>query len=94
MKLDIWSPEWQNGRRGERDVRRKIANTISEDLYRALKERAFREGKPINQVMEEALRAYLARPRERSVVHETYGSLKVPVKVARQVAEADLYDAD
>lgn len=79
---------------GGRTVRRKIANTISEELYRALRERAFREGKPINRLMEEALRAYLARPRDRSVVRETYGSLKVPRSVAREVAEADLYDAD
>lgn len=75
-------------------MRRKIANTISDELYRALKERALREGKPINRLMEEALRAYLGRSKERSVVQETYGSLSVPRSVAREVAEADLYDAD
>lgn len=42
-------------------MRRKIANAIDDQLYQQIKSLAVKDGKPINQIIEESLREYLQR---------------------------------
>lgn len=73
-------------------MRKKVASTIDEQLYEEAKAHARREGRNLNELIEDALRAYLDRsePR-RSVVDETFGVFRLPMNVVRQIAEEDLY---
>jgi len=73
-------------------VRRKIATTLDDALYRRAQEHARREGRPFNALLEQALRQYLATSgRRRSVVRESAGVMRVPFSVVREALEADLY---
>lgn len=77
-------------------MRKKIATTLDATLYETAKERARREGRPFNALLEQALRHYLETSgRRQSVVRESAGALRVPYDVVREAVEADLYgDAD
>ncbi len=73
-------------------MRRKVATTMDARLYERAKEQARKEGRPLNDLLEHALRRYLdSAGRSRSVVRETAGVFDVPREFVMEVAEADLY---
>lgn len=73
-------------------MRKKVATTMDASLYERAKEQARKEGRPLNDLLEQALRRYLeAAGRTRSVVRETAGAFNVPAEFVMEIAEADLY---
>lgn len=73
-------------------MRKRIATTLDDALYRRAKEHARRERRPFNAVLEQALRQYLnTSGRRRSVVRESAGVMRVPFSVVREALEADVY---
>lgn len=76
-------------------MRRKIGTTLDAALYERAKEAARREGRSLNEVIEEALAHYVARDDSRaSLVEQTRGSFKVSERIFRAVLDEDLYGVD
>lgn len=72
-------------------MRRKVATTLDTALYERAKQRARREGRALNALLEQALRQYLeTEGRRRSIARESAGVLRVPFDVVREAVEADL----
>ncbi len=64
-------------------------------LYERARDTARRQGRSINEVIEEALAQYVARDGSRpSIVEQTGGTFKVSEKVLRAVLEEDFYGVD
>lgn len=73
-------------------MRKKVATTLDAALYERAKQRARREGRPFNALLEQALRQYLeTKGRRRSVARESAGVLRVPFDVVSEAVAADLY---
>lgn len=73
-------------------MKRKIGMTIDAMLYERLEDIARRQGRRVNDVIEEALARHVDGIRSRpSIVEQTRGSFRVPVKAFRAVLEEDLY---
>ena len=73
-------------------MRRKIGTLLDERLLKRAKGRAAREGKALNELLEAALEAYLARGSARSsrrLVDEGWGAFRV---TRRQLTEALKHD--
>lgn len=70
--------------------RRKVGTIFDDELYRALKVQAAREGRPISDVVAEAVTLYLGRttPVDR-IVKETYGAFRVSDRAFRQIVDLD-----
>jgi len=69
-------------------MRRKIGTLLDERLLKRAKGRAAQEGKALNEILEAALEAYLARQPVRSsqrLVDEGWGAFRV---TRRQLTEA------
>lgn len=76
-------------------MRRKVGTTLDATLYQRAKEAARRQGRSINDVIEEALARFLAGGTSRtSVTAQTKGSFKVSEKALRAALDADLYGVE
>lgn len=76
-------------------MRRKIGTTLDATIYQRAKEAARRQGRSVNEVIEEALARYIASDSSRlSLVEQTRGSFQVSEKTFRAVLEEDFYGAD
>lgn len=81
---------------GGTKMRQKVGTILEEDLVKRLRMEAAREGKPINRIMEEALRAYLNRRRNEgntSLVIKGWGVFRVNPKELKKAFEADVFDS-
>jgi hypothetical protein len=77
-------------------VRRKIGTLLEGRLLERAKERATREGKALNELLEAALEAYLARGSVRSkqrVVDAGWGAFRVTRRQLTEALRHDLLDA-
>jgi hypothetical protein len=77
-------------------MRRKIGTLLDERLLKRAKERAAREGKALNEILEAAIEAYLARPPVRSsqrLVDEGWGAFRVPRHQLTAALKGDLLDS-
>ena len=78
-------------------MRRKIGTVLDERLVLKAKAVAARQGKPLNQIIEEALRHYLAHrggEEDRSLVMESAGTYRITPEALKQVLEEDPLDTD
>ena len=77
-------------------MRRKIGTLLDERLLKRAKERAAREGKALNELLEAALEAYLARGSARSsrrLVDEGWGAFRVTRRQLTEALRHDLLDS-
>ena len=75
-------------------MRRKIGTALDERLIVQAKHLAAREGRPLNDVLEDALRRYLALRRSKgggSLVRRTAGAYRIEPGQLQQVMEEDLF---
>lgn len=75
-------------------MRRKIGTALHEHLVVRLKEISVREGRAMNELIEEALERYLATLERRSgpsLVQATAGKYKVSPEDFKTVMEEDFY---
>lgn len=75
-------------------MKRKVGTTLDAGLYQRAKETARRQGRSLNEVIEEALGRYVTGATGSSIVAQTRGSFKVSGRVLRRVLEEDLYGPD
>jgi len=76
-------------------MKRKIGTTIDATLYEQTKDVARRQGRSVNDVIQEALARYIAGSGSRpSIVEQIRGSFRVSEKMFRAIREEDLYGAD
>ena len=76
-------------------MRVKVGTSLEEDLLRRLQANAGLQSKPLNEILEEAIRQYLARQEGADcseLIDRTYGSLRVTPKQVRQVLDEDLHE--
>ena len=77
-------------------MRRKVGTLLDERLLKRAKGRAAREGKALNELLEAALEAYLARQPVRSrehLVDEGWGAFRVTRRQLREALRVDPLDA-
>lgn len=80
---------------GDLSMKRKVGTTLDTTLYQRAKEAARRQGRSVNEVIEEALTRYIASDSSRpSLVEQTRGTFKVSEKAFRSVLEEDFYGVD
>lgn len=77
-------------------MRRKVGTTLDATLYQRAREAARRQGRGINEVIEEALARFLAsgETSRTSVAAQTKGSFKVSEKALRAALDEDLYGVE
>lgn len=75
-------------------MKRKVGTTVDAALYQRAKETARRQGRSLNEVIEEALGRYVTGATGSSIAVQTRGSFKVSERVLRRVLEEDLYGPD
>jgi metal-responsive CopG/Arc/MetJ family transcriptional regulator len=73
-------------------MKKKFGTTLDEDLLTALKVLAAKEGKPLSQLIEEALRRYLRR-KQVGLVRRTQGALAAPPDLVRTILEEEAFYA-
>ena len=77
-------------------MRRKIGTLLDERLLKRAKGRAVREGKSLNELLEAALEAYLARRSARSsrrLVDEGWEAFRVTRRQLTEALRHDLLDS-
>jgi len=77
-------------------MRRKVGTLLDDRLLERAKGRAAREGKALNELLEAALEAYLARGGTRSrrrVVDEAWGAFRVTRRQLSEALKHDVLDA-
>ncbi|MFN3476246.1 MAG: hypothetical protein ACK4Z6_01640 [Candidatus Methylomirabilales bacterium] len=74
-------------------MRKKVGTILPEELLVKARLLAVKEGKRLNQLLEEALREYLAKREERgstrSIVEETKGALKADEKLVAEILQEE-----
>jgi hypothetical protein len=76
-------------------MRRKIGTTLDATIYQRAKETARRQGRGVNEVIEEALARFLAvEASTASIVAKTKGSFRVSEQALRAALSNDFYGAD
>ena len=79
-------------------MKHKLGTLLEEKVMRLAKRRAAEEGRPLNELIEEALVRYLSEhapdPRERELAYHTFcrSPLKLTPGQFRQVLEEDLWN--
>jgi len=77
-------------------MRTKVGTALDDDLLKRARSLAAREGKQLNQLLEEALSELLARRRapKDSIVARTFGSLSLPKEEVDRILreEPGLFD--
>lgn len=77
-------------------MRQKIGTVLEESLIKRLRLLAAREGKPMNRLIEEALRFYLNQYRSggsRSIVRDGWGTFRVTPKQLKETLEEDIFES-
>ena len=77
-------------------MRQKIGTILEKSLIKRLRLLAAREGKPINRLIEEALRFYLNfhhHEGRRSLVKEGWGTFRVTSKQLKEALEEDIFES-
>jgi hypothetical protein len=79
-------------------MKQKIGTLIEEDIMRLAKRRAAEEGRPMSDLIQDALVQYLrkdaATPRERKTAYQLFCErpMKIPAKQLRHLLEEDMWD--
>jgi metal-responsive CopG/Arc/MetJ family transcriptional regulator len=79
-------------------LKTKIDIVLEEDVAQKLKERAAKEGKPINEIIEEVLSWYLTKGsnqqklRESAVAHLCSRPFNLSTKEMQEILEEDYYE--
>ena len=79
-------------------MKQKIGTLIEEDIMRLAKRRAAEEGRPLNDLIQDALVHYLrkeaATPKERKMAYHLFCErpMKIPPEQLRHVLEEDMWD--
>ena len=72
----------------------KIGTTLEADLYEQILGRARERGIRINEIFEEALRAYLGEDGDGvDYVAESFGSYQVSSEVFDEIVESDIFES-
>ena len=76
-------------------MQRKVGTIMDEALFRKVKQRALIQHTTLNHIFEEALSEYLSRQtsseRKLSTVEMSFGVMRLPKKVVREIAHEDIY---
>ncbi|MBI3000332.1 MAG: hypothetical protein HYY46_18050 [Deltaproteobacteria bacterium] len=79
-------------------MKQKIGTLIEEDIMKLAKRRAVAEGRPLSDVIQEALAQYLqkeaASPKERKMAYHLFCErpMKIPPEQLRHVLEEDMWE--
>lgn len=79
-------------------MKQKIGTLIEEDIMRLAKRRAAEEGRPLSDLIQDALEQYLkkdaATPKERKMAFHLFCErpMKIPAEQLRYVLEEDMWD--
>lgn len=79
-------------------MKQKIGTLIEENVMRLAKRRAAEEGRPLSDLIQEALVQYLrkdaATPKERKMAYSLFCErpMKIPAKQLRYVLEEDMWE--
>ncbi|HWP60201.1 MAG TPA: hypothetical protein VNL14_20070 [Candidatus Acidoferrales bacterium] len=79
-------------------MKQKIGTLIEQDIMRLAKRRAAEEGRPLSDLIQEALVQYLrkdaATPKERKMAYHLFCErpMKIPPKQLRHILEEDAWD--
>ena len=79
-------------------MKQKIGTLIEEDIMRLAKRRAAEEGRPLSDLIQDALVQYLrkdaATPKERKMAYHLFCErpMKIPPDELRHVLEEDMWD--
>ncbi len=79
-------------------MKQKIGTLIEEDIMRLAKRRAAEEGRPLSDLIQDALVRYLrkdaATPKDRKMAYHLFCErpMKIPAKQLRHVLEEDMWD--
>lgn len=79
-------------------MKQKIGTLIEEDIMRLAKRRAAEEGRPLNDLIQDAIVHYLqkeaATPKERKMAYHLFCErpMKIPPEQLRHVLEEDMWD--
>lgn len=79
-------------------MKQKIGTLIEEDIMKLAKRRAAEEGRPLSDVIQEALVQYLqkeaASPKERKMAYHLFCErpMKIPPEQLRHVLEEDMWE--
>lgn len=72
----------------------KVGTTLESNLYDRILQKAKEDGLRVNEVFEQALRAYLSDDEPGSdYVAESYGSYQVSQEAFDEIVESDIYEA-
>ena len=72
----------------------KVGTTLESKLYDRILQRAKEDGLRVNEIFEQALRAYLSDSESGvDYVAESYGSYQVSQEAFDEIVESDIYDA-
>lgn len=79
-------------------MKQKIGTLLEEDIMRSAKRRAAEEGRPLSDLIQDALVQYLrkdaATPKERKMAYHLFCErpMKIPPDQLRHVLEEDMWD--
>jgi len=79
-------------------MKQKIGTLIEEDIMRLAKRKAAEEGRPLSDLIQDALEQYLrkgsATPKERKMAFHLFCErpMKIPAEQLRYVLEEDMWD--
>lgn len=79
-------------------MKQKVGTLLEEDVMRAVKRQAAAEGRPLSDLIQDALRQYLrqqpATPRERRMAYQVFCErpIKVSAKQLRHLLEEELWN--
>ncbi|MBI3001930.1 MAG: hypothetical protein HYY46_26245 [Deltaproteobacteria bacterium] len=79
-------------------MKQKIGTLLEDKIVRRAKRRAAEEGRPLRDLIQDALVRYLrkdaATPKERKMAYRVFCErpMKIPAKQLRQVFEEDMWD--
>jgi hypothetical protein len=80
-------------------MKKKIGLLIEEDIVRVAKRKAAEEGRPLSDLIQDALRQYLRKdtttPKERKMAFHLFCEqpMKIPPEQLRYVLKEDLWDS-
>ena len=80
-------------------MKQKIGTLIEEDIMRLAKRRAAKEGRPIGDLIRDAILLYLRKeagtPKERKIAYHLFCEqpMKIPSEQLRHLLEVDMWDS-
>lgn len=74
-------------------MKRKVSTVLDDALFRRIKMESVRQGRPVSDVIGEALESYLAGSAPRGdatrVVHESFGAIPLPAPLVKAILEEE-----